>query len=280
MRNRLFNLFSKNRAVSAKSKHAIKMLDADEAEVTVYDYIVAADADAEWFGGVSAETFAREVRALKAKTIHVRINSPGGDVFGGRVMQGALAEHSANVVVHIDGLAASAASVVAMGGDKIIMGDGAMMMIHRAWTLAIGNANDMTEAAALLNKIDETLARTYATRAKGDALEMLSLMNAETWFTASEAKAAGLADEVSNEMPVVEDMSRAGVWDLSAYARFQPAGAKQLAATSTSIDSRSDPEQVIQIVERAAAANAHNQYVASIRARLQGVQAASIPAAR
>ena len=83
-------------------------------------------------------------------------------------MEQALREHPANIVVHIDGLAASAASFVAMAGDSIVMGKGAMMMIHNAWSIAIGNAQDMRKVADLLSKIDGTLVQTYADRAGGD----------------------------------------------------------------------------------------------------------------
>jgi ATP-dependent Clp protease, protease subunit len=198
--------------------------EADAATVWLYDVIVNNADEAEWFGGVAPEPFAKALREIKAGTIHLRINSPGGSVFAARAIEQALREHPAQVVAHIDGYAASAASVVMLGADKIVAAPGAMVMIHNAWTLAMGNADDLKETAALLEKIDGTLAASYAARAaakaNGDITatreQFAQAMAAETWFTAEEAQAAGLVDEVVSPEPAAQ--ARAQAWDLSAYA--------------------------------------------------------------
>src|SRR5262249_39117748 len=129
-------------------------------------------------------------------TLNVHINSPGGSVFEGIAVQNILANHPATVNISVDGLAASIASVIAMAGDKITMCPGSMMMIHEASGLAWGHAADMRQLADVLDKISGTLADAYALRAGGEAADWRTAMHAETWYTADEAVAAGLADEV------------------------------------------------------------------------------------
>src|SRR3546814_3763793 len=94
-----------------------------------------------------------------------RIDSPGGDVFGGRAIAQAIREYSGEVTCHIDGLAASAASYIAIAGDRVVAAPGAFLMIHRAWTFALGNCNDLVAQAGVLEKIDGTIAASYAAKA-------------------------------------------------------------------------------------------------------------------
>ncbi len=224
IKNRLIALLASNRSRSMQPAAAI-VRGAVESEVTVYlyDYIVATEAEAEWWGGVAAESLAKQVHQLQAETIHLRINSPGGDVFGGETIANAFRQHPANVIAHIDGLAASAATVVATAADEIEMAPGSMYMIHRAWTLALGNMNDMLAAAALLEKVDGTLAAAYARRTGAGADEMLALMDAETWFTAQEAVDAKFVDRVAAGAKAVSNR-----WDLGAYNRAPAASAPPL----------------------------------------------------
>lgn len=147
------------------------------------------------YWGVEAEHFARQISDLDVDDLQVRINSPGGDAFDGIAISNALRAHKARVTVTVDGLAASAASIIAMGGDRIIMNRGAEMMIHNASGYAYGPATIMDETATLLRKLDASLASVYAARAGGTAEKWRTIMDAETWFTAEEAVDAGLADE-------------------------------------------------------------------------------------
>lgn len=127
-------------------------------------------------------------------TIHLRINSQGGDVFEGLAIYNLLSQHKAKVNVTIDGLAASAASFIAMAGDRISMAESAMFMIHNAWGLAVGNSDDMMEIANLLDKIDGMIARIYAARTKLKQSRLRDMMDAETWMTGQEAKDQGFVD--------------------------------------------------------------------------------------
>lgn len=161
----------------------------DVAEIDLYDEI--------GFWGVTAADFKGALNSITAKSITLRINSPGGDVFDGIAMFNDLVDHPADVEVEISGLAASAASIVAMAGDKITIAPNAFMMIHNAWALAVGDANDMTEMADILGKIDGSLAATYAARTGQSVKEMSALMDAETWLTADDAVEGGFADGTS-----------------------------------------------------------------------------------
>jgi ATP-dependent protease ClpP protease subunit len=180
----------------------------------LYDAIASDDDEAMWFGGISPKQF---IAALSQTTgpVLMRINSPGGSVFGAQAMVAAMRAHSAPITAQIDSLAASAASVIAAECAECVMAPGAMLMIHKAWGMTIGNSDDHTQVAGLLDKIDGQIAATYARRAGDDDKEKyMAMMAAETWFDAEEAVAAGLADRL-----VEGNMQRpAAKWDLSAYA--------------------------------------------------------------
>lgn len=212
MPTHLLKLLADNR--SAPARRFEVRAAGDEAEVFLYDAIVDSEMEAEYWGGVAAQSFVKALRDITANTIHLRINSPGGSVFAARAIETALREHKARIVVHIDGLAASAATFIAMAGDEVLMSPGAMFMIHKAWTLAYGNADDLLQTASLLEKIDGTLAQTYAAKTGGSPEAMAEMMAAETWFTADEAVAAGFADSVADDTP-----KASARWNLSAYAK-------------------------------------------------------------
>lgn len=187
---------------------------AEGNTIFLYDVIASSKAEAEWFGGVDAETFVQTIRGMTGD-VSLRINSPGGDVFAARAMAQAIRDHQGTVTAYVDGYAASAASFVTSVADKTVMSQGSMMMIHKAWSIALGNADDFMATAALLEKIDGTIVETYqaaAEKRKKTAPDFLGMMAAETWLTAQEAIDAGLADEVSAD--AVKASAR---WDFSAY---------------------------------------------------------------
>lgn len=172
------------------------------------------------FSGVNADTFVRELADLDVTSIDVHINSPGGDYFAGVAISNAIRRHPASVTVHVDGLAASAASVIAMAGDQLIMEPGSQLMIHDALSLAIGNASDLRETADLLDKVSDDIAELYAAKAGngGNAELWRGLMQAETWFNAEEAVIAGLANErVLPAKPAETVAPVAARWDLSIF---------------------------------------------------------------
>ena len=164
---------------------------SDTTEVAVYEAIGG------WWG-MAASDFIADISKITTANIRVRINSPGGSVFDSIAIFNALVMHPANIITQVDSLAASGASIIAMAGDNIVMGVGAQMMIHDASGIELGNAAMMREMADFLDKQSDNIADIYAEKSRGatSAEEFRSLMLAETWMTAKEAVAAGLADEV------------------------------------------------------------------------------------
>lgn len=184
----------------------------DVTEIYIYDSIVADDETAFWWGGVSAETLVPEIRGIKSGTIHLRINSPGGDVFAAQTICQAIRDTGAKVVAHIDGYAASAATVIAIVADEVEISEGGFYMIHNAWTWAMGNANDLTATANLLSKVDSSLAGQYAKKSGMSVDDVRAAMDVETWYTAEEAVAAGFVDRIATGKKAEAS------WDMSAYA--------------------------------------------------------------
>lgn len=216
MKNRLNKLYADNRRASARKFEVVVKADSDDVEIFLYDHIVSSEDEADWWGGVAPESFVKAVYAVDPSAkIHLRINSPGGSVFAARAMEQALRDHKGGVIVHIDGLAASAATFIAMAGEEVIMGKGAMFMIHKAWTGMWGNANDLRKEADLLDKIDGTLAETYATKTGKDVAQISGWMAEETWFTADEALEHGFATSVASSG--ANASAKALAWNLSAY---------------------------------------------------------------
>jgi ATP-dependent Clp endopeptidase proteolytic subunit ClpP len=168
--------------------------------------------------GISASTFVADIAAVKGD-LEVHINSPGGNVFEALAIYNALAQRPAWVTTVVDGLAASAASFIAQAGRLRIVAPGAMVMIHDAQGLSIGNAADMRETADLLDKASDNLAGIYATHTGRPADDWRAAMQAETWYTAQEAVEAGLADRLA-ERPASDDaLAVAAEFDLSIFAK-------------------------------------------------------------
>ena len=177
-----------------KSWYTIRARESG-AEVLIYDEIGAY--------GVSAKGFLAELGALPDDApIDLRLNSPGGSVFDAVAIHNALSRHAGTVTVWIDGIAASAASYVAMAGDAIVMPENAFLMIHDPSGLVMGTAADMREMAGTLDKIAASMTRGYAARSGKPEDEIAALMAAETWFSAAEALEAGLATQLAEPVRI------------------------------------------------------------------------------
>lgn len=184
--------------------------DAGPTRVDIYDEIGGS-----WlFGGVSAVDFVNELAQI-AGDIEVHVNSPGGDVFDGMAIYNSLAQRPGNVTVVVDGLAASAASFIAMAGRTRVMAPGSMMMIHDASGVCMGNSADMRDLADVLDKVSDSIAGIYAS-ATGRADGWRDAMQRETWYTADEAVAAGLAHKLA-EQPAPDALAAMSRFDLSAF---------------------------------------------------------------
>lgn len=192
----------------AHAGHRIEAKAKDEATVYLYDEI-------SWLG-IQAADFVKDLAAIDAPTIHLRINSPGGSVFDGIAIYNALKEHPARVIAHVDGLAASIAALIPMAADELHMAENAYLMIHEPWSMVIGGAQDLRDEAELLDKVSGTIRDTFAARSGADADQVAAWMAAETWFTAGEAVDAKLADLVDTNNG--NEKAKATAFDLSAFA--------------------------------------------------------------
>lgn len=174
--------------------YRIENKTAEVASVYLFDEI--------GYWGVTAADFVRELQDVTAGTLELHINSPGGDVFDGFAILNALRQHPARVVAVVDGLAASAASYIAVGaGDQVIVCRNAEVMIHEAAGMAMGPASEMTKMAQELEHFSDNIASIYAAKAGGTVADWRAVMKAETWYSAEEAVTAGLADRVDLDEP-------------------------------------------------------------------------------
>jgi ATP-dependent Clp protease, protease subunit len=203
---------------------------AKGAEIVIYDEIGAF--------GIPAKAFLDELRALGAVAeLTLRINSPGGSVFDGVAIYNGLKRHDARVTVWIDGIAASIASMIAMAGDKVVMPENAMLVLHDPSGLVAGTALDMRAMADALDRMKAGMVAAYRDKSGRDEVEIEALMAAETWLSAQEAVALGLADRI--EPPV----RMAAHFDLSRFRNPPPQLAAILTSSTPQEDEMSDPHK-------------------------------------
>lgn len=170
----------------------IKAASTDDNSISVFD-VIGQDY---WGEGVTAKRIAGALRAMNGADVTVNINSPGGDMFEGLAIYNLLREYEGRVTVKVLGIAASAASVIAMAGDDIQIGRGAFLMIHNCWVYAMGNRHDFAELAQSLEPFDTAMADIYAARSGLDMAAVQKLMDAESYIGGSDAVAKGLADSL------------------------------------------------------------------------------------
>lgn len=198
--------------MSAKTWYRVEQAkDASgAAEIFIYDEI--------GFWGVTANEFVKDLRAVKAGTVKLHVNSPGGGVDDGIAIYNALKGHKAALEVYVDGIAASAASFIAQAAPagKLFMAPHTRMMIHEAWSYAAGPAEEMRKTAERLESLTKTIANIYAERSGLEQAHWLELMAAESWFTDSEAVEAGLADAIARDGE--ENSTRSKVYNLGPRA--------------------------------------------------------------
>lgn len=149
----------------------------------------------QWDGsGMTAKRMSGILRSIGAKDVTVSINSPGGDFFEGIAIYNILREHDGKVVVRIPGLAASAASIIAMAGDEIQIAKAGFLMIHNAWSVVVGNRHDLKDAIKVLEPFDAAMADVYASRSGMEVRKVEKMMDSDTWIAGSDAVQMGLAD--------------------------------------------------------------------------------------
>lgn len=206
----IHKLYAENKANIGKPlnfKKTVKNEGKFDASLYIYDVI-----DAYW--GVTAQAVAEAITAAQgAETLHVYINSPGGDVFEGRAIMAALRRFDGKTFAHIDSLCASAATSIALACDTVEMSEGAMFMIHNASGFAWGDKTELRETADLLEKIELAIINDYTTKTGKTADEIVAMMDAETWMTAQEALDGGFIDSIATG----KQGNATNVWNLAAY---------------------------------------------------------------
>ncbi len=185
--------FTKSEILDRWSEDAagVRAIATGDNVITMFDVI----GEDFWSGGgITAKRVAAQLRAIGDRPVEVQINSPGGDMFEGIAIYNVLREHPQTVTVKIMGMAASAASVIAMAADRIEIGAASFIMIHNCWVVAIGNRHDMAETAAWLEPFDSAMVDVYAARTGQDPKAIARWMDAETYMSGSTAIDRGFAD--------------------------------------------------------------------------------------
>jgi ATP-dependent Clp endopeptidase proteolytic subunit ClpP len=217
-----------------------------QTEISIFDEI--------GYYGVSAKQFIGDLKRVPADhEIVLKIHSPGGEVFDGNAIFNALKRHPGGVTVQIEGLAASMATVISLAGAPVKMAANGFYMIHNPWGVAMGDADEMRDQAALLEKIREGMIAAYASKSGQEPEQIAAWMDAETWFSAEEAQAAGFVDEVTDSLAIAASANK-----FSRLGKFRNAPS-DLTARSVDMDpqleaaAEIDQEVVIEATEEQAA---------------------------
>lgn len=203
--NREVQAFTKPQVLDRWADEAagVRALERGDNVITMFDVI-----GEDWWtgGGVTAKKVASQLRAIEGP-VEVQINSPGGDMFEGIAIYNVLREHPHAVTIKVMGMAASAASIIAMAGDTIEIGAASFLMIHNCWVGAMGNRHDMREVADFLEPFDAAMVDVYAARSGQDAKDIAKWMDAETFMSGSQAIERGFADALLSADKVTTDES-------------------------------------------------------------------------
>ena len=186
----------------------IRAAGEDEHSISIYDAI----GQDPWSGeGVTTKRIAAALRSVNGADVTVNINSPGGDMFEGLAIYNLLRDYSGKVTVKVLGLAASAASIIAMAGDEIRIARAGFLNIHNCWVVALGNRQDLLEVASRLEPFDQAMAEIYANRTQSQLSAMQQLMDADTWLNGSAAVEQGFCDDLLKSDEVVHGAQQAEV---------------------------------------------------------------------
>lgn len=179
----------------------IKAAKADENSISIFD-VIGADY---WGDGVTASRIAGALRSMGGEDVTVNVNSPGGDMFEGLAIYNLLREYEGRVTVKVLGLAASAASIIAMAGDEVQIGRGAFLMIHNCWVYAMGNRHDLAQVAADMEPFDKAMNDIYGARTGLNTATIEEMMNAETYIGGRDAVEKGFADRLLSADEISDD---------------------------------------------------------------------------
>jgi ATP-dependent protease ClpP protease subunit len=185
------------------------------AEIIIYAPIGASF----WEESITAKQFFDELKAIpdNVKEIVIRVNSPGGDVFDGIAIYNLIKQKKGRKVCIVDGIAASIASIIAMAADEVIMSDGTQMMVHKPWTMTMGNSDDLEKTIQRLDDIEEQMISIYRNKTKLDRAEIRDLLRNETWMDAETAVAKGFANKT-----MVDGVKIAASMDKASWIKHKP----------------------------------------------------------
>lgn len=208
---------------ASREKQLVNMVRNAANEPTLYIYDVIS---ADWGIG-SKDVIAALASVADEPVVHLRINSPGGDVFEGRAIVEAIKRFAGKTIAHVDSLAASAATSIAIACDEVEIAQGAFFMIHNASGMVWGDKQAMRDTADLLEKVEGSIVHDYAAKTGKNAANIVSWMDDETWFTADEAIAEGFCDRLA----ATAEPKAKNTWNLAAYAK----------APQALLDKKTDP---------------------------------------
>ena len=256
-----------NNMAAKHSWYAIQTSDnssaLEDVEISIYDEI--------GFGGVTAKDFMAEVKKFKGQHIHLRINSVGGSVIEGAAIYNALRRHKGGLTVHVDGLAASMASVIAMAGEEVYIASNAMLMIHNPWSMTMGDADDLRKEADVLDKLKHTLVNAYARKTGMETEDIAAMMDEETWLNATQSVAMGFADEIEDGIEAAASISPA-----AARQRFDNFS-NSMRKTKTIKAEEAAPEVVAPVeapvIDEVAVDNSEEVMTAELQAKVDALQA-------
>lgn len=183
-------------------KLEVKSSIENTGEHSLYLY---GDISPEWFGDISFNQVKYALQGKDISTLNVFVNSNGGDVFESIAIANYLKGLDAKVIIHVEAMAASGMSIIAMAGDEVIMQPNSMMMIHNAWTVGVGNATELRKIADDLEKISSSMSKTYLQKFVGTQEELEQLLEDESYLTAEECLALGLADSIKEYQVDIEE---------------------------------------------------------------------------
>jgi ATP-dependent protease ClpP protease subunit len=228
-----------------KTWYAVTNQTNDSADVEIYDEIGG------W--GVSAKEFIKGLQALSGKHLNLRINSPGGSIVDGQAIISALKRHTGGFTAWVDGLAASMASVIACAAEKCYMADGAMMMIHRASTVSMGDASDLRKDADILEKFERGLLSVYQQKTGMDEGQLKEMLPQETWMDSLEAVALGFADGITDAPVAMASLTQGEM-----RARFDSFRSKSMKNTPANNEElpESPEEEAAQVAAESAVSTA------------------------
>lgn len=200
MKNKMKMMYEAPAIALERWNPAIKAKKEDDASINIYSTIGEYGDGS----GMTARIVSAILRKADGADVTVNINSPGGDFFEGLAIHSLLSGYKGNVKVKVLGMAASAASVVALAGDEVEIAESGFFMIHNAWTIAIGNRHDMEDTAGMLGKFDSSMKGLYATKTGMSEKEIEKLMDAETWINGRDSVEKGFANKILGEDEIEE----------------------------------------------------------------------------